>query len=274
MLDLLDGRPDLQLVVGTRYSDGGGRGGLDATRRKMSALATRLADFVSRTPVTDPMSGFFVLRREAFMKVAHNLSDQGFKILLDILASSRPPLKVGEVPYEFRNRAHGESKLDTAVAWQYVELLLDKSIGRVVPVRMVRFGVVGLSGVFVHMTTLFTGVKLLGQPFLYSQIIGIIITMTWNYFLNNAFTFKDKRLKGWRSLLGLLSFYLVCSVGAAANVGVASYVYLLDRNGKLDGMGAAILGGDAGWWIAGVAGLLVSMVWNYAVSANITWGQK
>ncbi len=273
MLAELRDRSDVDVVIGTRYVEGGGAGGLDARRLKMSRFATRLAALVSHTPVSDPMSGFFALKREAFDRVAHKLSDQGFKILLDILASAHPPMKIAEVPFEFRNREHGESKLDTAVAVQYAELLLDKLIGRWVPVRMIKFAAVGTLGLFVHFATLFTA-KNLGQSFLWSQLAATFVAMTWNYYLNNLFTFRDQRLRGWRSLMGLFSFYLVCSIGAAANVGVASYVFLLNQDGRLEGPAAHILGGDAGWWIAGIAGVAVGMVWNYAVSSRVTWGRR
>jgi dolichol-phosphate mannosyltransferase len=126
------------------------------------------------------------------MRVVHRLSDQGFKILLDILASARPPMKITEVPFEFRNREHGESKLDTAVAWQYAELVLDKLVGRWVPVRMIKFAAVGTLGLVVHFATLFAA-KGLGQPFLWSQLAATFVAMTWNYYLNNLFTFRDQR---------------------------------------------------------------------------------
>jgi dolichol-phosphate mannosyltransferase len=258
MLDLMAKQRDVQLVVGTRYIEGGGAGGLDATRLKMSRLATWLGNLVSGTPVSDPMSGFFAIRREVFMTVANELSGQGFKILLDILASSRPPLKIGEVPYTFGRREHGQSKLDSAVLWQYGELLLDKTVGRFVPVRLIKFGAVGTLGLLVHFAVLFSVFKLAGLAFVYGQAAATFVAMTWNYFLNNVFTFKDKRLTGWRSLLGLLSFYLVCSVGALANVGVAAYMFQQ----------------QSGWWLAGLAGVAVGMVWNYAVSSRITWGRR
>jgi dolichol-phosphate mannosyltransferase len=258
MIDVLRRRPDVQLVVGSRYAEGGGFGDWGMERQRGSRLATRLGNLVCRTEVKDPMSGFFAIRRSAFMEVAHDLSDQGFKILLDILASARGALNVAEVPYQFRSRQLGESKLDSSVIWQYVELLLDKSIGSIIPVRMVKFALVGGSGLVIHMTTLFSSFKLMNESFISSQITATLVAMTWNYFLNNMFTFKDRRQHGWSVLWGLLSFYLVCSVGAFANVGIASYVYHR----------------DAVWWVAGIAGVLVGTVWNYAVSSKVTWGWR
>jgi dolichol-phosphate mannosyltransferase len=248
----------LELVVGSRYIMGGGVGAMRTDRRLMSKFATGIGNLVSRTRINDPMSGFFAIRRSTFMSVARNLSDEGFKILLDIMASSHRPLAVGEVAYQFRARIFGESKLDSSVLWQYAELVLDKWVGRFVPVRMLKFGLVGLSGLIVHMTTLYSGFKLAGLSFMASQITAASLAMTWNYFFNNLFTFKDKRHTGWGLARGLVSFYLVCGVGLFANVGVASYVF---RRNQV-------------WWLAGACGIVVGMVWNYAVSARITWGER
>ena len=108
------------LVVGSRYVAGGGIGGLDPARANMSAFATRLSRIICKAEIADPMSGFFMLRRDVLEEALRRLSGQGFKILLDILASSPRPLRVRELPYEFRERQRGESKLDTRVAWEYI----------------------------------------------------------------------------------------------------------------------------------------------------------
>ena len=259
MVKKLESDPKLELVVGSRYVSGGGVGEFKSDRAVYSKLATRLGDLVTKTHIADPMSGFFALKRETLMKVAHNLSNEGFKILFDILASSPRPLAVAEIPYEFGERVHGESKLDTAVAWQYVELLLDKLVGNFIPVRMIKFGLVGLSGVVISLGTVWILYSIFGENFDLSQAIATFFGMTWNYFLNNLFTFKDRRLTGWGILGGLLSFYAVCSVGALANVGAAGYFFHQEH---------------WAWGVASISGILVGMVWNYAVSSRITWGQR
>ena len=259
MIKKFETDPKTELVIGSRYVAGGGVGEFKSDRAAYSKFATRLGNMVTKTHVADPMSGFFAIKRETFMQVAHKLSNEGFKILFDILASSRRPLVVAEIPYEFGERVHGESKLDTAVAWQYVELLLDKLIGRFVPVRMIKFGMVGLSGVVVSLGTVLILFKVFGENFDLSQAIATFMGMTWNYFLNNIFTFKDRRLTGWGILGGLLSFYLVCSIGALANVGAAAYFFHQEH---------------WAWGVASISGILVGMVWNYAVSSRITWGQS
>ncbi len=131
------------IVIGSRYMAGGSVGEWDGMRALTSRWVTRL----SRPPVparlTDPMSGFFAMRREAFDRLVRRTSGLGCKLLLDMSASSPRPLRFLELPYEFRLREAGESKFDSQVTWDYVMLLLDKSIGRLVPVRLVTFCLVG-----------------------------------------------------------------------------------------------------------------------------------
>jgi dolichol-phosphate mannosyltransferase len=244
----------LDIVVGSRYTEGGSVLGSDKTRQLISRVAGRAARLVSKADLKDPMSGFFLMRREAFDEAVRNLSQQGFKILLDLFASAPRPLHFAEVPYQFRPRAHGESKLDSMVAWEYGMLLADKLFGKYVPPRLVLFGAIGALGLLVHMTVLATGLYE-GLAFATSQTIAVLVAMTFNFTLNNWFTYRDQRLRGWGWVRGLLSFCVICSVGAVANVGAATFVY----------------SAESVWWLAGLAGAVVGAVWNYALSAFFTW---
>jgi dolichol-phosphate mannosyltransferase len=246
------------LVVGSRYVAGGGIGGLDPARANMSAFATRLSRIICKAEIADPMSGFFMLRRDVLEGALRRLSGQGFKILLDILASSPRPLRIREVPYNFRERQHGESKLDTLVAWEYMMLIADKLIGHIVPVRFALFAFVGGIGLFIHMSILWLGLTVAGAAFNLAQTSATILAMTANFFINNLFTYRDRRLRGLAVLRGLFTFYTICSLGAVANVGIAGYVF--SRNEV--------------WWLAGLAGIVVGSVWNYAISSVFTWKQK
>ena len=165
------------------------------------------------------------------------------------------PLAFKELAFTFRPRLHGESKLDTLIALEYLQLLLDKLIGRVVPVRFIMFGAIGGLGLFVHLAVLAAALKLLGVGFAAGQGIATLAAMTGNFLLNNILTYRDRRLRGLKLLYGLFSFYAVCSVGAVANVGIAAYVFHADRS----------------WWLAGLTGALVGAVWNYAISSIFTW---
>ena len=247
---------EADVVVGSRYLAEGSLGDWSQGRRTISRVATGLSRLVLRgCHLTDPMSGFFMLKREMFDAAVRRLSQEGYKILLDILASSPVPARIKEVPYVFGLRRHGESKLDSLVVLDYVALLLDKLVGRWLPVRFLMFAAVGSIGVLLHMAVLAAAVHL-GVPFLRAQIAATVIAIGGNFFLNNALTYRDKRLSGLGPvLLGLLSFYAVCSVGAVANVGIADFLFVKDYD----------------WWVSGICGILVGAVWNYATSALFTW---
>ena len=257
MLATLKSEP-VDLVVGSRYVAGGGIGGWNSARASMSAFGTRLSRLICKAEIADPMSGFFMLRRDVLEGTLRRLSGQGFKILLDILASSPQSLRLRELPYEFRERQHGESKLDTLVAWEYMMLIADKLIGHIVPVRFALFAFVGGVGLFVHMSTLWFALTVAGAAFDPAQASASVAAMTSNFFLNNLFTYRDRRLRGLALLRGLISFYAICALGAVANVGIAGYVF--SRNEV--------------WWLAGLAGIVVGSVWNYAVSSVFTWKEK
>jgi dolichol-phosphate mannosyltransferase len=248
---------DVDIVVGSRYVDGGGIGNWNASRAELSRLATRLSRLVMKQDLSDPMSGFFVLRGDVLKPAVRRLSNIGFKILLDLIASSPRPLRLKEVPYEFRNRHSGESKMDSQAMWDYLMLLLDKLLGQVVPVRFVAFGLVGAVGVLVHFAILTTLFRVMGLSFAFSQAGATIIAIVSNFALNNALTFRDKRLKAWRWVKGLVSFELICGFGALANVGIASYLFTRNRM----------------WVLAALAGILIGAVWNYAMTASYIWAK-
>ena len=145
---------NLDLVVGSRNIAGGSMGEFSKSRVKLSQLGRRLSLMGAAHELSDPMSGFFMVRVSTFEQFAHKLSGIGFKILLDIVLSAGPGLRIGEVPYRFRQREHGESKLDVLVGLEYFELLVDKYLGGVVNVRFVLFGIVGALGVGVHLLIL------------------------------------------------------------------------------------------------------------------------
>lgn len=245
------------IVIGSRYVEGGSIGSWDASRAAISRFATKLSRSVVPADLTDPMSGFFMLKRDALSSCVRKLSAIGFKILLDLFASSPSQLRFAELPYQFRNRYAGESKLDSVAAWDYGLLLLDKLIGHIIPARFVAFSVVGGMGVFVHVIVLSVLFKVLGRSFVEGQAVATIVAMTFNFTVNNVLTYRDLRLRGWKWIRGWLSFSIACSVGAFANVGIASYLF--ER--------------DSGWIPAAIAGIMVSAVWNYATTMVYTWNK-
>jgi dolichol-phosphate mannosyltransferase len=249
---------EFDLVVGSRYIEGGSADSFNKQRAGASALATEVAKRVLRVAIADPMSGFFMIRRDRFEQLAPQLSTQGFKILLDIVATARGALRVKEIPFTFGSRLHGESKLDSMVALDFLGLVLAKLTHDVVSLRFLLFAMVGSIGLFVHLAVLYTALEAFDLPFPEAQACGALSAMTSNFILNNFLTYRDQRLKGLAILRGLLLFYLVCSVGLFANVGVAFSVY--DQ--------------EPVWWLAGAAGALMGVVWNYAMSGLFVWRKR
>jgi dolichol-phosphate mannosyltransferase len=251
-------KESIDIVIGSRYTDGGGADGLSHRRKAMSSLATSLSKRLVHADLTDPMSGFFMLRRSFLERVVHRLTGKGFKILLDLLASSEEPVKFKEIPFRFRARNAGESKLDTLVVWEYFLLLGDKSIGRFIPVRFVLFVMVGGLGLVWHLFVLGLGLKVFGLPFMMAQSGAVFLAMTMNFIFNNIFTYQDRKLRGAEFFQGLVSFYLACAIGAFINVRVAAFLF----------------GHGVTWWLSGLLGGVVGAVWNYAITSTFTWKNK
>jgi dolichol-phosphate mannosyltransferase len=245
----------VDIAIGSRYVDGGGIGTWDAKRAGMSSIATKLSHIVLHTPVADPMSGFFMIRRDVFDRAVRNLSAMGFKILLDIIASLPEPPVIRELPYEFRNRVAGESKLDAGVLRDYLMLILDKLVGHVVPVRFILFAGVGVIGLAAHLVVLWLALTA-GLLFAKAQAVATGVAIIGNFTLNNIFTFRERRLRGWSFLRGLITFGVICAVGAIANINASSFLFDTEHSS---------------WWVAGLSGAAMSLVWNYAVSSIITW---
>jgi dolichol-phosphate mannosyltransferase len=247
----------LDLVVATRNSEGGGMGEFSKRRVWLSNLGRRLSQSVSHTDLSDPMSGFFVLDRRFLEEVVHSASGVGFKILLDLVASARRPVRFGEVPYTFRKRIHGTSKLDILVGLEYLQLLLDKTVGDLIPPRFIIFSIVGAGGLLLSLGLLYLLLSFGNMQFLAAQATTTLVAMTANFFLNNTMTYRDRRLRGLRLWIGLSTFYAACFVGAAINLRIAEFIR------------------DAGSsrYLAGACGLSVGAVWNYAVTSIITWRQ-
>lgn len=253
---LLELRAGADIAIGSRHVAGGqAYGGFSRLRGWISDAAKRAAQRILGVAVSDPMSGFFAIRRDKADLIAPRLSTQGFKVLLDILVSAPEPLNVKEIGYSFRPRTRGQSKLDSAVIWEFLGLLVAKASGDRISVRFLAFGLVGLTGLVVHLAALNGLLHSASLGFNTAQMLAAFAAMTWNFALNNSFTYRDRRLTGLKWVRGLVSFWVICSIGALANVGVASWVY----------------GAEPTWWLAGAAGALMGAVFNYAVTSTVTW---
>ena len=255
MLRVIKAEPNVDLVVASRNIEGGSMGEFAKSRVGLSNLGRKISNMVCRCEVSDPMSGFFLLRRRFMEEVIPNVSAIGFKILVDLIASSARPVVLREVPYKFRNREHGESKLDTLVMVEYLQLVADKMIGQWIPPRYVLFGAVGLVGAALYMALLALLYRVLELDLRNSLLIATLAAMTSNFLLNNMVTYRDRRLKGTRLITGLLSFYGACSIGAVVSVRLTE---LAQQSG-------------VNWFLAGAMGVIVASIWNYSMTQFFTW---
>ena len=246
---------EADLVVASRYlSTDGAQSGLSPVRLAGSRVATWIARLVLKADVSDPVSGFFMIRRPLVERVAPRLSDQGFKILFDIIASQPSPLRIVETPYAFAERQAGASKLDGRVVIDYLGLILSKMTQGLIPPRALMFGLVGSSGVIVHLAVLYL-CRALGFRFVGAQEIAAVTAMTSNFLINNQVTYRDRRLRGARLLVGYVRFCALCGLGLFANVAIADLVH---RWTPL-------------WWLAGAAGALFGAIWNYVSTSLAVW---
>ena len=154
----------------------------------------------------------------------------------------------------FNARQHGESKLDTMAAWEFGTLVIDKLVGHILPLRFVIFALVGGSGIVVHLLVLWFA-NLAGASFTVANPIAVVAAMTWNFVFNNVITYRDQRLRGSAFVTGLISFYAIGALGAVANVGIGDALFNQGRS----------------WWLAGIAGALIGVIWNFTMSSFFTW---
>ena len=254
MLQLL-GESDADIVVASRYMEGGSTGELAPARVRVSKVASVLGQALAGG-LSDPMSGFFIVRRSYVDRVVRRLYGRGFKILLDLIAAASGRVRIRELPYRMRSRRHGESKLSPRVVAEFFMLVLYHLFGRLVPARFFVFCAVGLVGVGVHLAVLWTGYTAIGVNFILSQSLATWVAMTSNFLLNNSFTYADQRLRGRLLWRGLLTFYLACGIGAIINVAIADWLYLMSVR----------------YWLAGLAGAGIAALWNFFTTASVTWG--
>jgi len=271
MLEALESG-DYDLAYASRFAEGASTAAWGRPDRvKVSSLANRIANRVTGVELSDPMSGYFMLKTEILRADAHRLSGVGFKILLDILATVEGPLRIREVPMNFAARAEGESKLDRTVVFEFLIGLYDKLLGRIIPTRFALFGTVGAMGVAVQFTSLWLVLSvILSERFVYghwssdrttfniANTVASIIAMTFNFTLNNALTYSDQRLRGiGRWLRGWARFGLTCAVGLLASVATTDALKRMQFHDVL----------------AVLIGIVVASVWNFALSSKFVWGK-
>lgn len=257
MLDSLkSGRSDL--VVATRFGAGGSAQAMSPTRESGSRLARRLAWMLGGVALSDPMSGFFAIRRDRFEPLAASLSPDGFKILLDIVMRARGTLRVAEEPYSFGSRVYGKSKLDARVVLEYLGLLLSRASRDAVTPRFLSHALVGVVGLVVQLVAMRVGLAL-GLAFIQAYALGAVVALGASFVVTNLLlTHSDRRLRGFSVIPGLLVFGITSAFGLVAGIGMAAWLYTLRPV----------------WWLAGAVGSVVGTVCSHATSPRLSWHVK
>ncbi|MEL6753083.1 MAG: GtrA family protein, partial [Pseudomonadota bacterium] len=222
----------------------------------------KLSNWVFNLDMTDPLTGFFVVRRDVVRRALPDLSELGFKVLMDIIISAQPRPKVAEVPFKFRERQHGESKLDNRVMYEFFLFFIEKKISSILPLpaRFLSFAFINSIGILVHLAVLFPMMMILGEgSFINAQIVATLVAMGFNYTVNNMVTYSDRKLKGGKFYAGFFIFAALCSVGILGNVGVAN---VLHRDYPTLSV-----------FVPAIAGALITVVWNYVATAAFVWGR-
>lgn len=246
------------LVIASRFKEASEITGLSPFRRESSKWVNRGMKAFTGNDITDPLSGFFMLTRSLYDVIKYRASGIGFKILIDIIMSAPRRLTVMEVPFTFRERHSGESKLDISIVSEFLGLVIEKlSKGRF-PFRFLCFLCVGCVGAVGHFSMMLVMYKLVGTSFLLAQLVATYFAIVINFFLNNAFTYRSQRLRGVIILRGLLLFALVCSAGAINNLIVAEALYAWGLH----------------WLLASLSGAIYGSVWNYFMSSILVWFKK
>jgi dolichol-phosphate mannosyltransferase len=237
-------RSGADVAVGTRFASADGLAtGLSPIRLIGSRTATWAAKRVLRADISDPVSGFFAVRREIVEQVAPRLSQRGFKILFDIIASQPGPPRIAETSYAFAERVAGVSKLDSRIVFDYAALLLAKATRDAVPARAILFAGIATIGVAGHLAVL-AGLLSLGLGFVIAQSLAAATIVFAAFVVDAAIFGRGKTMRVGQLAGGAASAF----VGGLANVAVADVAH----------------GQGARWWAAGAAGAVMGAVWTYA----------
>lgn len=269
-------RGDADVVVGSRSTSGGGYGDWSAGRRVVSWIATLIARVLLRVPVSDPMSGYFVVARGTYERTAPHINPRGFKILLEFIGRDRS-LRVQEIGYEFSNRVHGETKLNRSVIRSYLLGVAELRVGRQINPTFVLYALVGMVGLAVN-SLAFWAAERVGFPmvdtglndeidpiatsFLFSVQLSILVL----FVLNNQFTFWEHRYRGWAAVPAFAVYEVMSLVGTGVHVAVFTF---LQESGFL----LSFLGGSTRV-VHNLIGAVTALIMNWYLNTTYLWRRR
>ena len=165
-------------------------------------------------------------------------------------------MRVVEEHYTFRERHAGESKFDLRIGLEFIGLLLAKLTGGMIDSRFLLFALVGTTGLLVNLVALKIGLATFDLPFAVAQSVATFVALLSNFLLNNATTYRDRRLRGFSLVTGFIGFCAIGAAGAISNLGLANWLFYSNHSV---------------WWVAGAAGSIMGALWNYLMSSQFVW---
>lgn len=244
---------EIDLVIGSRFIGKKNTEGLSSSRNELSRFGIKITNFFLKSPVTDPLSGFFMAKRQSLEGIRGSLYKDGFKILFDILMLDKS-LKFEEVAIDFRSRLKGESKLNISTLFNLAGQIFENLTQGLIPANFIVFAFVGTLGVVVHLASLNILLSF-GIEFILGNLCSTLLAMCSNYFLNNYITFHNIHKLFSERLKGLLKYCFANSFSILANIGVASQFYLND----FSAFSSAMLG------------IMAGLILNYFLSVNLVF---
>ncbi len=270
-------RSGADVCVGSRSTEGGGFGDWSASRRFVSWVATVIARILLRVPVSDPMSGFFVISEEAYARTAPSINPRGFKVLLEFIGRNKD-LTVTEVGYTFRNRTHGETKLNGSVIRSYLLGVAELRLGRQVDPVFLLYVLVGIVGLGVN-SVVFAAAEALGVPRITtglndaldpiegSFVISVLVSILVLFVLNNEFTFWEERYRGWKLVPAFVVFFVMSLIGTLVHVAVFKFLQSI-------GFLLSVLGADWSRVTQNLIGASVALVVNWYLNSTYLWRRR
>lgn len=255
MLHLLN-TDQADLVIGTRYEEGGSTEGLaNGFRIWLSRTGTKVAQAFVPVPVSDPMSGFFAFRRKKLLQILAKVDPLGFKVLFDILLLGGHQIRISEIPYHFRNRHAGSSKLDGRIQWDFLIQIIYHLLKQLVPHDLISFILVGASGAIVELTMLGLGVAI-GAPNGPMQTAAIGAATTWNFLLNHCLTFHRHLKINADLAIKFVLYATAVAIGIIVDISAATI--------SMQKLYATEL-------LASILGVCADTIWRFAVAKAIIW---
>lgn len=260
ILELLDemNKSKASIVVASRFIKSSNITNFHILREIGSKIMINFFNLFSSIKLSDPMSGFFVIKKDLFLKISKNLSTDGYKILADIILNIPNNVIVNQIPIDFKERNAGKSKMNLKVLWDLLIVIIYSFLKKYVPREYLSYIGVGMIGLSLHIFFLYFIYKMININFLISHFLATLIAIFVNYTLNNILTFYNNNLIGIKWLIGLFNYYVFCAYGIFISFAIAK----------------TILSYELGWFLAGFMGAFTASVWNFTMSKFIIWHKK